>query len=338
MIQRMVKMIKKIKMMKIKTALAPSLRRTATGLVALSLSVSLMASGCSQVPLPAETTTGALIETTAPSQHPKEGSPAETAQAQPSEHSEIVYSNLVGTEAQAHIRMLMEDAKLSNIDFFFETVDAFNAPQLEAVHLASALTPALSSQVRAYDGYDSGALVETYPESFPYTADTNCRLTVFTLMQDSVVVPGMADYGSYLMFDVDALETDPGFAPLLPKKDAFIGLFNEVAVEGVADAELEAHYLTAMTDRKIVYTNTRASIITVVMHDPDFSILFTGHTGVLLQDDAGFWFLEKLAQNHPYKLTRFPSKTALKAALQARYVTEDGAHTPMIFENGIPIE
>ena len=68
------------------------------------------------------------------------------------------------------------------------------------------------------------------------------------------------------------------------------------------------------------------------------SLLFVGHVGVLLTaEDGTLYFVEKVAFQEPYRLTKFESRAALKSYLMAKYDTGWGQDTtpPFLMENDV---
>ena len=82
-------------------------------------------------------------------------------------------------------------------------------------------------------------------------------------------------------------------------------------------------------------------MISVVFHDrfsETENTLFIGHVGVLLPaGDDGLYFVEKVAFQEPYRLTKFESCAALKSYLMAKYDTGWGQDTtpPFLMENDV---
>ncbi len=82
---------------------------------------------------------------------------------------------------------------------------------------------------------------------------------------------------------------------------------------------------------------TGASLISVVFHDmwEDENKLFIGHAGVLFPVGETLYFIEKLAFQEPYQLTKFQDRTELNAYLMTKYNVDENQPTavPFIIEN-----
>ena len=93
--------------------------------------------------------------------------------------------------------------------------------------------------------------------------------------------------------------------------------------------------------RGVTFSDGGCSMISVVFHDrfsETENTLFIGHVGVLLPaGDDGLYFVEKVAFQEPYRLTKFESRAALKSYLMAKYDTGWGQDTtpPFLMENDV---
>ncbi|MEA4811250.1 MAG: DUF4300 family protein [Anaerolineaceae bacterium] len=239
----------------------------------------------------------------------------------------ITFTNLVGSYEQNKLKRLMENAKLSDIELFFRAVNAFNKVQPKEAGLVEGFKPLAEST------YDKGKIDISFLNEYPYQEDTNCRLTVFSLMLESISSKGLSNPGNYLMFDIDAIEKDPAYQKLLEKKADFIALFNQISVADVESKDYEKVFISVLKERGLTYSNPKASVISVVLHDSDEKTLFVGHSGILFAEDGRYWFLEKLAKEEPFQLTVLNSKNELRELLQNRYQNWSDSHPPIILEN-----
>lgn len=95
------------------------------------------------------------------------------------------------------------------------------------------------------------------------------------------------------------------------------------------------------SERGISFEDSSARLISVVLHDrfsDTDNTLFIGHVGVLLPaEDGSLYFIEKVAFQEPYRLTKFESRAALKSYLMAKYDTGWGQDTtpPFLMENDV---
>ncbi len=182
--------------------------------------------------------------------------------------------------------------------------------------------------------------VEDYKKGATPEQDYNCRTTAFMLLEDSITANPKSEYDNYLMFDMDAIQTNNDFEQIRDHEGEFIAVFDGASVEGVADNQFEQVYPKILQDRQVAFNNDKAALISVVMHDPDEKKLFVGHAGVLIPQKNGFLFLEKIAPFEEYRTTLFSSKSELKNELLSRpeYYGDGSEHEPMVYENGVLIE
>ena len=119
-------------------------------------------------------------------------------------------------------------------------------------------------------------------------------------------------------------------------------LFAPVEAADSTDASVQAETLRkGWAARGVTFSEGECSMISVVFHDrfsETENTLFIGHVGVLLPaGDDGLYFVEKVAFQEPYRLTKFESRAALKSYLMAKYDTGWGQDTtpPFLMENDV---
>ncbi|HFH9920870.1 TPA: DUF4300 family protein [Streptococcus suis] len=80
----------------------------------------------------------------------------------------------------------------------------------------------------------------------------------------------------------------------------------------------------------------KAKMVSVVMHDDlDGNNLFIGHVGVMVEDEEGALFVEKLSFQEPYQAWKFKNKEAVYSYLLDKYAVDYSQETaqPFIMEN-----
>ena len=238
------------------------------------------------------------------------------------------YTNMTGQAAKAQLEELLTYAGIDETKDYIASLDAFNSIMPASAGLKDGMTP--GSQKK----YDLHVIGNAWTDKYQNKNDLNCRLAVFQLMQDKVSAKKTTDYGNYLMFDVDALDNDARFKALDAKKSEFIALFDQISVKSIPKEKYAETYAKALKSRGVKYNDGKASIISVLMHDPDEDTLFVGHAGVMIEKDGYVWFLEKLAPTEPYQLTRYPDEAALKKDLLTRTgYAESGSDKPVLLKN-----
>ena len=99
--------------------------------------------------------------------------------------------------------------------------------------------------------------------------EANCRLTAFLLMRDQLQTCGTADESdTYLMFDIEAIDTQKEYQLSSEARADFITLFNAVPLEGAATQEEHlARIEEAWSERGIQVDSAKGmSLIEVYLH------------------------------------------------------------------------
>ena len=153
--------------------------------------------------------------------------------------------------------------------------------------------------------------------------DADCRMTVMLLVGELIKYDSVEeDYnGTYLMFDMDAIENKDEYSILKEKKQLFTTMFGEMAISKNGFAETlpenwSKHGINVESDK--------CSVI---------SILFKAY-----EEEAAFvgLFVEKIAFGDPFKITLFNDENDLIEMLSERpdYTSEEGDPAPVVYKNG----
>lgn len=256
----------------------------------------------------------------------------------------IQTSNLTDTASRAELDAVMESAGVSEErrTVFWEHVDQFN--QCEGI---TGLTDGYENIPVNQPKYDSYALQDAWDASHPDFLGYDCRITAFSLMGDYITIENTENpNASGLFMDQEALQADSSALLNENDLDRFLALFSIIEGENVNDSARQAEVIRqAWQVRGIAFNDSvPMSLITVFFHnqyDEDDNELMIGHAGVLFDNGAdGLYFVEKLAFQAPYRVTKFASRNGLKDYLMAVYDVEWGQATarPFILENGSMIE
>ena len=165
-------------------------------------------------------------------------------------------------------------------------------------------------------------------------SDADCRMTVMLLAGDSIRFNSVEkEYkGSYLMFDVDAIENNETFEILRDKEDLFTTLFGEMPIS-------ESSFADTLPDNwskhGISFDNEKCSIISILCKTIETDEAFVGHTGILIDSGSKYVFVEKIAFNDKFKITVTDSEEELISVLSQRpeYRPEDGDPATVIYKN-----
>lgn len=271
-------------------------------------------------------------------------STSQVSSASEAEETTLVaeYSNLVDTDAQEKVDALLADAGISvaRREVFRNHVVQFNDSVDTAVLQSGFASGDLLSP--KYDAYE---LQEQWAAVHPNFNGYNCRITAFSLLADFLNVGKDGDIrADELFMDQESLQQDPSALQKKSEKNAFLRLFSSVPTEDTTDQTV--HVQTIQKDwqeRKIAFAESeKCSLITVWFHDrwsETENELSIGHAGVLLNCDDGLYFVEKLAFQEPYQVTKFQNREELQQYLLKKYDTawgQDTAH-PFVMENDHPL-
>lgn len=174
------------------------------------------------------------------------------------------------------------------------------------------------------------------PDGFIYP-EANCRLASYLLMKNMVNTNKLLDNSdTYLMIDLDAIDTYDPFRLSPEEKDNFTTLFNWVPLKG-AD-KLEEHIALirqAWKDRAIQISGNGISLINVYLHSTFDDARFVGHSGVLVDTGDGLLFVEKYGPQAPFQATKFNNRDELKYYLVSRrdLYGDETELEPIVMEN-----
>ena len=184
---------------------------------------------------------------------------------------------------------------------------------------------------------DTFACADRWEETHDYP-DADCRMTAMLLMGDLLKVdrPKKSYDGTYLMMDVDAIENADKYRMIQERETDFTTLFGEIPIP---DAGIAQALPQNWEEHGISFNSESASLISVVMEDTMSPTAFVGHAGILLDEGDSLLFIEKLAFEQPYQVTRLRNTDELIKMLSARpeYAAEDGKEPSVICRNNAVI-
>ena len=161
--------------------------------------------------------------------------------------------------------------------------------------------------------------------------DADCRMTVMLLAGELIKYDSVEeDYnGTYLMFDMDAIENKDEYSILKEKKQLFTTMFGETLPENWSK-----HGINVESDK--------CSVISILFKAYEEEAAFVGHTGILIDCrniesvDSNYLFVEKIAFGDPFKITLFKDENDLIEMLSERpdYTSEEGDPAPVVYKNG----
>ena len=251
----------------------------------------------------------------------------------------VEYSNLTDEDSRKQLSQLLTDAGIeeSRITALMDRVEQFNA-SVKSEWLTDGFESAAPTDTK-YDPYEMQDEWTSANGSFP---GYNCRITAFGLFSEFIAAgadqPETQGKDS-LFTDLETTDADPD-ALCGDSTAKFCALF--APVNAVDSTEVEAQVKALQEGwaaRGIAFTDSRASMISVVFHDKfsdEDNTLFIGHVGVLLSaEDGTLYLIEKVAFQEPYRLVKLQNRTELSDYLMEKYDTSWGQDTarPFIMEN-----
>ena len=228
-----------------------------------------------------------------------------------SEKGKLLESGDITKENISQVCEILNEAGLSNVDVFEKWVK-------ESASGASEKT----SEVSGFN-------------------DADCRMTVMLLAGDQIKFDSVEeDYGgTYLVFDVDAIDNNDEYSVLKDKKQLFTTMFGEMAISKNGFAETlpenwSKHGINVESDK--------CSVISILFKAYEEEAAFVGHTGILIDCrniesvDSNYLFVEKIAFGDPFKITLFKDENDLIEMLSERpdYTSEEGDPAPVVYKNG----
>ena len=201
--------------------------------------------------------------------------------------------------------------------------------------VSAALKAAGLSRVDIFEdwvkAYADGIPEDTESSGF---ADPDCRMTVMLLAGDSIKYTDVEkEYkGTYLMFDMDAIENQEDYSVLKDQAKLFTTLFGE---KQISKGDFSKALPETWKRYGITFENNKASIISIVFRTLEGNEAYVGHTGLLVRHDNGYLFVEKIAFGEPYRVTKVENAKALIDIFSARpdYMVEADEPAPLVYEN-----
>lgn len=244
-------------------------------------------------------------------------------------NKDIMYSNMQDTKSREEVFSELKKHNVSDnqINKLNEWMDDFNSYVKDGL---------LSNGFKKMDGnlVDYSTLeLKDMPSYY-----VNCRLTSFMIMKNALTTNCKPDDSdTYLMLDLDAIDTDKPISMTEQEKLNYTTLFNWIPLDDAKTLEQhEKKIETALKDRDIKIDESKGlSIINIYVHSTFDNVRFVGHTGVLMDTNDGLLFVEKYGPDTPFQATKFHNREELKKYLLARpdlYGEKDKV-APIITEN-----
>lgn len=183
--------------------------------------------------------------------------------------------------------------------------------------------------------FDSFETMDGWENAHDFS-DADCRMTAFLLL-DGILKSEKVDKtysGTYLMFDMEAIDNVARYKTLKKKRQLFTTVFGDKIIEDGQNPKDKFGQI--WEEYGITVDNDRVSLLSVVVYDPDFKQTFVGHTGVLVRNKDNLLFVEKIAFEQPFQVTRVNNIDELLDILSKRgeYFGIEGDPGPYVYLNG----
>lgn len=180
--------------------------------------------------------------------------------------------------------------------------------------------------------YDVDKISTLWKEKKGDFIGTNCRINSYILLNKNIEIPELKVDDELLFLDNDAIVKGKLFNE--EDKNKFQILFSRVKTEATQDIKIHANNMEKYFENFKFDDNAR--MLSVIIHDNlDGDYLFVGHVGVLVPDEDGFLFVEKLSFEEPYQAIKFSTKEQCYKYLSTKYenYTGDGLAKPFIMDD-----
>ena len=245
------------------------------------------------------------------------------------ESKDILYSNMKDKESRQEVftELKKHDVSDYQLNKLSQWMDDFN-PYVADGHLSNGFEK-MKGDLVDYSNLELKDMPSYY---------VNCRLTSFMIMRNALNTNCKPDDSdTYLMLDLDAVDTDKQIAMTKEDKLQYATLFNWVKLGNAKTLTQHIRKIeSALKERDVYIDNSKGmSLINVYIHSAFDNARFVGHTGVLVQTDDGLLFVEKYGPDTPFQATKFNNRSELKKYLLARpdLYGEKTELAPIITEN-----
>ncbi|MBQ6438818.1 MAG: DUF4300 family protein [Mogibacterium sp.] len=239
-------------------------------------------------------------------------------------------TNMAGSQTSAEVCDDLNAAGLSNVVTFNDWVLDFAGSAGDGAKLSDKwMQPGANTP-------DLAACADGWEKQHDFS-DADCRMTAMLLLDGIITAEKTdSDYtGTYLMFDVDAIESADRYEVIRKNLDLFTTLFGD-RTPGENEDPSEV-FGNIWSEYGFSISNENVSLVSIVVYDPDFNQTFTGHTGILVKLAGDIYlFVEKLAFEQPYQATLVSDTDQLFSLLANRneYYGGEGDPGPYVYLNG----
>lgn len=248
------------------------------------------------------------------------------------ENKEIQMSNMNSEKTLSFVKESLKGIiKVENTENFINLVRDYNdsiSTNLLSADFSNNLHP----------DYDIGEIIKERDKINHKYLNTNCRINSYLILKDSLSLKENVDIDDSILFmDIDIIEKSKLFNEDETKK--FKKLFSRVKTIKSKNPKKQAKIMSDFLSNFNFPKNVK--MISVVLHDNlDGYYLFIGHVGVLIPNEKGYLFLEKISFEEPYQAVKFANKESCYKYLKEKYkdYKDPNAAPPFIMENNKYVE
>lgn len=248
------------------------------------------------------------------------------------ENKEIQMSNMNSEKTLSFVKESLKGIiKVENTENFINLVRDYNdsiSTNLLSADFSNNLHP----------DYDIGEIIKERDKINHKYLNTNCRINSYLILKDSLSLKENVDIDDSILFmDIDIIEKSKLFNEDETKK--FKKLFSRVKTIKSKNPKKQAKIMSDFLSNFNFPKNVK--MISVVLHDNlDGYYLFIGHVGVLIPNEKGYLFLEKISFEEPYQAVKFANKKSCYKYLKEKYkdYKDPNVAPPFIMENNKYVE
>lgn len=245
----------------------------------------------------------------------------------------VTLSNIANKNMEDEVKTLLINNGISdeNITTYIKYINDFN----ERVEDKSLLKVDFVTVDSINRLYNSIILTPKTIDGGMTISEINCRLAAFALFKDFVTTKGKLDADNYLMFDIEAIDSNPIVDFSEEDKEKFINLFNPVDIGNVKDQRKIIELIKEELNKREVNieNNGKVSLINIYINDEFENKMFVGHSVVMIENADEFIVLEKYSAIDPFQTSKFSSKKDVKKYLLSRNDIYGSDIKPILFIN-----
>lgn len=245
----------------------------------------------------------------------------------------VTLSNITNKKMEEGIKNLLVNNGISeeNVDTYIKYINDYN----ERVEDKSVLKEGFVTVDSINGFYDPVSLREKKLEDGRSLSEINCRLSAFELFKGFVTTKGEIESDNYLMFDIDAIDSNPILAFNKEDKEKYINLFNPVDIGDTKEPEKIIELIKDELNKREVNidNNGKVSLINIYINDEFENKMFVGHSVVMIESNGEYIVLEKFSSIDPFQISKFSTIEEVRKYLLSRNDIYGSEIKPIILIN-----